>query len=157
MSVDILVVSVIEEIADILELPVEDVEVGSSLVDDLDADSLDLVDVSFSLGKKFGIKLPTKTTLSAAEEMIVDPSLIVAGGNLTALDAKMLHGSPNKYAAHEVAEGNYVSELLGKTLVCHWYELCRAIHQHPSKDGDLLIQEYLTQFIEEHLQTESVS
>ncbi|QMV13110.1 phosphopantetheine-binding protein [Vibrio spartinae] len=141
---------VMAEIAEVLELEREEVEMASSLIDDLGADSLDLVDISFSLGKRFGLKLPTKTTLIVAQEMMTTDGVFTNQGKLTELGALLLQGSPNQYSEQDIQPNMNVDVLLSQTLVRHWYELCAHINHHPSQDGDTAIQEYLVEFFEKH-------
>jgi len=54
---DELVTAVRALLADRLALKVERVTLGSRLIDDLGADSLDFIDMVFTLEKKFGIKI----------------------------------------------------------------------------------------------------
>ncbi|MDW6091678.1 phosphopantetheine-binding protein [Vibrio rhizosphaerae] len=141
---------VMDEIAEVLELEREEVEMESSLIDDLGADSLDLVDISFSLGKRFGLKLPTKTTLVVAQEMVPNEGVFVDKGKLTELGAQLLQGSPNQYSEQDIQPNMSIDVLLSQTLVRHWYELCAHINGHPSLDGDTAIQEYLVDFLEKN-------
>ena len=57
MTRDELVTAVRALLADRLALKVERVTLGSRLIDDLGADSLDFIDMVFTLEKKFGIKI----------------------------------------------------------------------------------------------------
>ena len=58
MTRDELVTAVRHLLADRLALKVEQVTLRSRLIDDLGADSLDFIDIIFTLEKKFGIKIP---------------------------------------------------------------------------------------------------
>ena len=58
MTRDELVTAVRHLLADRLALKVEQVTLRSRLIDDLGADSLDFIDIFFTLEKKFGIKIP---------------------------------------------------------------------------------------------------
>lgn len=57
MRRDEVVLAVRRLLADRLALKVEQVSVDSRLIDDLGADSLDFIDIVFSLEKKFSIKI----------------------------------------------------------------------------------------------------
>ncbi len=46
-----------ELVADSLAIPADDIKPTSSLIEDLDADSLDFVDIFFKIEKKFGVKI----------------------------------------------------------------------------------------------------
>jgi acyl carrier protein len=140
---------VISVIAEVLELEDEDVSLQSSLVDDLDADSLDLVDISFSLGKKLGMKMPTKTTLVVANEMTGDAPVFVKEGRLTSLGADLLIQSPSEYTADEIQEGVALSDLLGLTTVNHWFNLSKHVAENKSKSGADLITSFVESFCKE--------
>ena len=55
---------VFEEVAQIIsttsEVPREDIQPDSHIVDDLQIDSLDFLDIVFAIDKKFGIKIPVE-------------------------------------------------------------------------------------------------
>lgn len=127
-----------EVLADVLELDLSEIGSESKLVDDLGADSLDIVDLSFSLSKKFNIKMPQSSVIAAAEEMVDDMALIVKSDRVTALGAELLQRGPNAYRAEEVYEGKTVSEIFTETKVQHWVNLCTAVLES-GKTGDELV------------------
>lgn len=149
-SGEILSIEVMEVIADVLELGVSEVHMDASLVDDLDADSLDLVDISFSLGKKFGFKLPTTATLIVAQEMQPEPDTFVLDGKLTEMGVALLQGSPNRYSKHDVNVGMSVDQVLSNTHVKHWCNLCNCIAQQEGVDGDTAVKTYVSEFLKTH-------
>lgn len=53
-------------VADCLAVPADGIEPGSSLIDDLDADSLDFVDIFFKIEKKFGVRIRAQELSSMA-------------------------------------------------------------------------------------------
>lgn len=48
-------------INEILDIPVEEIKPESNLVDDLEADSLDIVEMVMQLEDKFGLQIPEST------------------------------------------------------------------------------------------------
>lgn len=48
-------------IVDILDVPVENITEDSKLVDDLEADSLDIVEMLMQMEDKFGLQIPEST------------------------------------------------------------------------------------------------
>jgi len=115
-----------EVVAEVLEIEDEDISSSASIVNDLDADSLDLVDLSYSLGKKFKIKMPQSSLISQAIEGLGEQSIIV-NDKLTALGAAILQAGPNQYSKDEAFEGQTLLAVFGETTVSHWANLCSAI------------------------------
>ncbi len=145
MNNDVLI-KVQQIVADVLELDFEEVSADSALVDDLNADSLDVVDLSFSLGKKLKIQIPQKSVIMHAEEILGDLSKVVENGCLTALGAELLQQCPNKYSADEAKEGTPVSKIYTETKVIHWANLCKEILE-TEITGDELIIKHLNQVL----------
>ncbi|WP_028241951.1 acyl carrier protein [Pseudobutyrivibrio ruminis] len=54
------VAKIIEEVADI---PVDEIEEDSSLIDDLDLSSLEIMTILNNVSRKFGVKITEKQTL----------------------------------------------------------------------------------------------
>jgi acyl carrier protein len=139
MTNDVLI-KVQQIIADVLELDLDEISTDSALVDDLNADSLDVVDLSFSLGKKLKIQMPKKSVIMHAEEILGDLSKVVENSRLTALGAELLQQSPNKYSAEEAKEGTPVSKIYTETKVVHWANLCEEILETEMTGDELIIK-----------------
>lgn len=146
MSEQNVINQVIEVIADVLELDTDEVEVSSSVVSDLGADSLDVVDLSFTLGKQLNIKMPQKSVMMHAESLVEKPSDLVEGDKLTELGAELLQAGPNQYSAEQVAEGTGLGDVFANTTVQHWINLCTAIAES-GLTGDELIQQRVEQVL----------
>lgn len=69
-------------LADSLALPVDRVKPESRLIDDLGADSLDLVDILFRVEKKFGVKVRTNE-LAFLSNLDFSSPTVMKGGHLT--------------------------------------------------------------------------
>ncbi|MGK0440349.1 MAG: acyl carrier protein [Pseudohongiellaceae bacterium] len=137
----------IEVVAEVLECDIDELAANSKLVLDLGADSLDIVDLTFSLGKKFKIKMPQKTVIMRAEEEMGDLSRIVSGdGKLTALGAELLCMGPNRYTSEEAYEGQSLMTIFTETTISHWANLCGAIIES-DLSGDELIQKNIRETI----------
>jgi len=137
-------------VAEVLELDTDEVEFDASLIEDLGADSLDIVDISFSLGKKFGIKLPSKTVLMLAEETLQDAVALTEKGRLTEMGALFLQQGPNEYSDSVAKAGASITQVLASTTTRNWYNLCQYIANHPSRNGDLAVASYIEAFAEKH-------
>lgn len=76
-------------IAEVLRIPREQVKEDADLVDDLGAESLDLVDFTYSCEEAFGIVMPEKNILEVAEE-VFGPDVLQTDGYLTAEGRRFL-------------------------------------------------------------------
>jgi acyl carrier protein len=107
-------------LADLLVTAEDEVNADSRLIDDLGADSLDLVDLNFRIGKQFGCVLPKTSVLDHAADLLGELSGIVNDGRLTALGAALMHHSINAYAADQVRPGMTAAEVFAATSVRNW-------------------------------------
>ncbi|WEM44646.1 acyl carrier protein (plasmid) [Photobacterium sp. DA100] len=139
---------VIEIIAEVLELENDEVGLDDALVDDLGADSLDIVDLSFSLGKTFKIQMPQKSVIAHALEVADEDSVFVVNERLTAKGAELLQLSPFKYSADKVSEGISLTEVYLSTSVSNWANVCLAIKES-GLSGEDVIHHYVSTFCEQ--------
>ena len=130
----------LEITAEVLEMDFDEVNLDSKIVADLGADSLDIVDLSFSLGKKFDIKMPKKTVIMHAEELLGGMSGLVHDGLLTGLGAELLRVSPNAYTEEEAYAGQSLINVFADTTVRHWVNLCQAIIESELAGDELIKQ-----------------
>ncbi|MDQ5822891.1 MAG: phosphopantetheine-binding protein [Chloroflexota bacterium] len=68
-----------EAVARALDLEVEDVQLSSSLIGDLGAQSLDLLDIAFTLEREFKIQFPHTDILERASKRFGDDALVKDG------------------------------------------------------------------------------
>lgn len=129
---------VIDTIADVLEMEVDEIDTESKVVDELGADSLDIVDLSFSLGKSLGIKMPQKSVIMHAEEIMGDLSEVIVDGKLTDFGANLLRQGPNRYNSTEVYSGQSLGAVFSDTKVKHWINLCVSIIESGLSGDDLI-------------------
>lgn len=101
-----------EVLMDALAVDEEDVEMDSTLVDDLGAESIDLLDIVFQLEKSFDIKIDRNELIPA--EKLNDPQY-VQDGKLTADGLAMLKEALPK-ADLEAFSQNPVIQNLAKVL-----------------------------------------
>lgn len=127
MAEDKVVTTIMDVVAEVLEYDIEEFDIDSKLVVDLGADSLDIVDLSFSLGKAFDIKMPQKTVIAIAEEVLGDLSPLVNGNKLTALGAYLLRVGPNAYSNSDAFAGQSLVTVFAQTTIGHWANLCQYI------------------------------
>lgn len=137
--------AVCEVIADVLEIEPEDIDMESKLVSDLGADSLDIIDLSYSLGKQLKISMPQKSVMMHAEEMFGSAELLVNDGYLTQHGALLLQTGPNQYSPDEAAEGMTLHQIFSDTKVRHWVNLCDSIVKSGTT-GDQLIKQKIQSY-----------
>lgn len=76
--------AVAEIIADISEVPREQINEKSHAIEDLSIDSLDFLDIVFAIDKKFGIKVPLETWVKDINENQAPSEDYFVMGNLCA-------------------------------------------------------------------------
>ncbi|MDQ3928608.1 MAG: phosphopantetheine-binding protein [Chloroflexota bacterium] len=79
-----------EAVARALDLDVEDVQLSSSLIGDLGAQSLDLLDIAFTLEREFNIQFPHTDILERASKRFGDDAL-VKDGLVTSFGLDLIH------------------------------------------------------------------
>jgi len=76
--------AIAEIIADISEVPREQINEKSHALEDLSIDSLDFLDIVFAIDKKFGIKVPLETWVKDINENQAPSEDYFVMGNLCA-------------------------------------------------------------------------
>ena len=76
-------------IARTLRVPVEEVKDDSELVDELGADSMDFIDITFKLGQEFDVEFCEEGMVAKLEELL-GPNTISRQGLLTDLGARVM-------------------------------------------------------------------
>lgn len=76
--------TIAEIIADISEIPVEEISEKSHAITDLQIDSLDFLDIVFAIDKKFGIKVPLEAWTQDINENQTPSEDYFVMGNLCA-------------------------------------------------------------------------
>ncbi len=93
-----------EEIADALKVPLEEVKPDSVLIDDLDAMSIDFVDIMFRLETKFNVTFHPGNPLDRMAEA-VNPDALSRKGHLTDLGAEIIRLRMPEIDASSVSPG----------------------------------------------------
>lgn len=138
------------EIADILSINENAVDTNAALVTDLNADSLDIVDLSYSLGKQLKITMPTSSIYQHAEEILDKDSfnsLFTENGILTQKAKNLFKMSCYKYTDEQLNHINSIGDLYDATSVYNWASLCKCISESEDKNADNLIIQQITSFI----------
>jgi len=115
--------------AEALGLDLDEVEYESKIIEDLGAESLDLLDIVFRLERAFDIKIPRGGIESAARDGLEEGEAYEVNGVLTALGIEKLAEAMPEVPRAEFREGLKVAEvpLLFRVatfcrLVCHLIE-----------------------------------
>lgn len=105
----------------------EDVGIDVALGNDLDADSLDFVEMRYSLEKQLGIMLPQKSVLDHLAEALGGEQQVYNKGRLTELAAFALHKSLFRYSKSQVRAGIQPYDVMAAGTVGNWVNLCHGI------------------------------
>lgn len=130
LELDAVLISTRQILAQLLVLDVEDIDAGNSVVEDLSADSLDIVDLSFQLGRLYGCTLPKSSVLDHAQAVCGDLSDFVGETGLTARGKALLENSLSAYAPDQLRVGMKPADIFAATTVRNWAEQCRNIFDH---------------------------
>ncbi|SEK24462.1 acyl carrier protein [Atopomonas hussainii] len=117
-------------LAQLLALDLDEVEADHRIVDDLSADSLDIVDLSFQLGRKYGCTLPKTSVLEHASELNGDLDGLVENKGLTASGVALLRNSLSAYSAEQLRVGMKPTEVFAQTTVRNWAQQCHNLFNY---------------------------
>ncbi|MDC9594503.1 acyl carrier protein, partial [Xenorhabdus sp. IM139775] len=67
--------AVCKELSSILLVEENEIKENAALINELGADSLDVIDLSFNLSKNFKITMPTKSVFAHAQEILSESVL----------------------------------------------------------------------------------
>lgn len=130
MELESVIASTREILAQLLVMEVEDINAESSLVEDLSADSLDIVDLSFQLGRLYGCTLPKTSVLDHAVAVCGDIRAFVGEAGLTEAGKSLLEASLSAYAPSQLRVGMRAADVFAVTTVRNWAEQCRNLFDH---------------------------
>ena len=118
--------------AEALGLDDDEVELGSMIIEDLDAESLDFLDIAFRLERAFDIKIPRGGIEKAAREGIDDEEYEV-DGVLTASALEKLRDAMPEIPADRFSDGLRTTEVPELFVVATFYNL--VVHLLNEKNG----------------------
>ena len=114
---------VAEIIADALGCDEEDVKPDSSLINDLDAESIDFLDIVFRLEKNFDIKIPRgelfPENLAGADSGFIEDGVVTEKG-IAELRDRMPHADIDSFADDPKVEN--IQELFTVEMICKFLE-----------------------------------
>ena len=108
--------------AEALGLDDDEVELHHKIIEELDAESLDFLDIAFRLERAFDIKIPRGGIESAAREGVGEESYEV-DGVLTPAALQRLREAMPEVPAGELAEGLRTAEVAEHFRVATFYNL----------------------------------
>ncbi|WP_167371916.1 acyl carrier protein [Xenorhabdus beddingii] len=143
--------AVCEELSSILFVEESDIKENSSLINDLGADSLDVIDLTFNLSKKFKITMPTKSVFAHADEILTENVLsrLLNGDVLTQEGKGLLINSCYHYTEEQLDSINTLSDVFGETNVHNWASLCQAVCESNGKTADEIIIDEIRRYCPE--------
>ena len=124
------IVSAREILAQLLAIDAADIAPDSSLVEDLSADSLDIVDLSFQLGRLYGCTLPKTSVLEHAVTVCGSLDAFVLEGGLTEAGKALLEESLSVYTSNQLQVGMKPADVFAVTTVRNWAEQCRGVFNY---------------------------
>ncbi|WP_079202755.1 acyl carrier protein [Pseudomonas sp. CC6-YY-74] len=130
VELDVVIASAREILAQLLVIDTADIAPDSSLIEDLSADSLDIVDLSFQLGRMYGCTLPKTTVLDHAVTVCGDLDAFVFEGGLTETGKALLENSLSAYTPNQLRVGMKPVDVFAVTTVRNWAEQCRGVFNY---------------------------
>lgn len=136
------------EAANILLIDKGGIMDDSALVNDLDADSLDVIDLTYTLAQKFKINMPTTSLYQHAVDNLTEQelALLFEDDALTPLGKKLFSVSGFKYTEKQLSGIETLADIYSETSVFNWASLCKAVSETESKDGDQLLIKNIKDF-----------
>ena len=130
LDLEHVVASTREILAQLLVMDANDIEENSSIVEDLGADSLDIVDLSFQLGRQYGCTLPKTSVLDHALTVCGDASEFLANGRITESGKRLLEQSLSAYTPDQLKAGMQPAQVFAATTVRNWANQCRNLFNY---------------------------
>ncbi len=116
---DQIVDGVRQSIADALKVPLDDVHLDSVLTDDLDAVSIDFVDIMFRLESKFGITFHPGNPLDRLADRF-GPGALTRDGALTDLGAEVVRRRMPEIGGDRVTAGTLLGNVQSLYTTATW-------------------------------------
>ena len=138
-------------LSDALGVDIEEIEADASLIDDLGAESLDFLDITFKLDKEFGIKLYRGVFLEKAQEVLGSDLLLVEDGLLTKHGVDLLAAyMPEIMSTGKVTQGFPVNKVQTLFMPLSWVRLVTD-HLEAQENGlQITGEEFVEKWLEEY-------
>lgn len=126
-SKDDLIAILTEVSCEVIGCLAEEMGPDIALVDDLGADSLDAVQLTFAVGKRLNIVLPKRPLVSIASELVEEETLFLENNGLTDLGVALLRLAPNAFTSKQLRPGMNPYEVFAASTVTNWANLSEFI------------------------------
>lgn len=130
LELESVITSTREILAQLLVMEVDAIDEHSSIVEDLSADSLDIVDLSFQLGRTYGCTLPKTSVLDHAVAVFGDVTQFVDKGRITEAGVVLLEQSLSAYAPGQLRVGMQPADVFAATTVRNWAQQCHSVFNY---------------------------
>lgn len=124
LNFDDVITSTRKILAQLLVLDIEKISEDASVTDDLRADSLDIVDLNFQLGRRYGCVLPKINVLDHAQAECGDLQKFLHDGGLTEDGVGLMQNSLSAYHPEQLRVGMRPAEVFAATTVRNWAQQC---------------------------------
>lgn len=124
---------VTQTLAEVLGRDVAEVTPESALVNDLGADSLDFVELMYSLERKLNVALPKRSIIDHATTISGDGRLFFNDSGLTDLGVFLLKNSFFRFNAAQIRLGMSQPEVMSAATVANWANLCHQLFAYLPK------------------------
>ena len=113
----------------------------SSLVNDLGADSLDIMDLTYSLAQKFKVTMPTASLYQHAVDNLTEQELaeLFDDNTLTPKSKLLFSESCYKYTKEQLEDIQTLGDIYSETTILNWAALCKAVAESEARNADQLL------------------
>ncbi|MET1077030.1 MAG: acyl carrier protein [Pseudomonas sp.] len=130
LELDAVIVKTREILAQLLVIDADMIDADNSLIEDLSADSLDIVDLGFQLGRHYGCTLPKTNVLDHAVAVCGDLQAFVDERGLTATGQALLEDSLSAYGPGQLRVGIKPAQVFAVTTVRNWAQQCHNLFNY---------------------------
>ncbi|PWB35346.1 acyl carrier protein [Pseudomonas sp. SDI] len=130
LELEQVVLSVRDILAQLLVLDADEISADSAIVEELGADSLDIVDLSFQLGRQYACSLPKTSVLDHTVAVCGDAEAFLQAGRLTDDGVELLQQSLSAYAPGQLKAGMQPADVFAATTVRNWALQCHNLFNH---------------------------
>ncbi len=136
------------ETAKVLSLEEGAILDDSSLVNDLGADSLDIMDLTYTLAQKCKVTMPTASLYQHAVDNLSEQELaeIFDDNTLTQKGKLLFSESCYKYTKEQLENIHTIGDIYSETNVSNWAALCKAVAESEEKNADQLLIKSIKSF-----------
>jgi acyl carrier protein len=134
-------------IADILGIDADDIAGGASLIDDYGAESIDFLDVSFKLNKRFGTRLFRGDFLRVAQDQCGEETLLIDDGALTHAGVELIEARMPETTGNPLLVAGAPRSILAR-LYCAdtWVRAVNELLEAPGVSGEEYLKSWLDRY-----------